>query len=106
MHAKQRAEQELGENTELKLAYTVPQFAALFEHHQVWGYRQLYSGRVRILDQPGRILIPRSEVERFLSRVIEYSGRPSRPQKGQRQMQSATPNGGIAAAVSCEPTGK
>lgn len=62
-----------------RLAFTPGEFASCCGHAPVWGYRQIYSGRIRILDQPGHFLIPRSEVERFLTQVVVYSGRPVIP---------------------------
>ena len=38
-----------------------------------WGYRQIYSGKVKVISDCGRMLIPRSEVDRFLARAAEYN---------------------------------
>ena len=57
-----------------RVAYSPGEFAALFGKHQTWGYRQLYRGTVRAITQCGRILIPRSEVERLLSSAKTYDG--------------------------------
>jgi hypothetical protein len=57
-----------------RLAYSPGEFAALFGKHQTWGYRQLYKGTVKAITQCGRILIPRSEVDRLLRSATEYNG--------------------------------
>lgn len=54
---------------EERLGYSPEEFAALFGRKITWGYRQLYRGQVRRLDQPGRIIIPASEVRRFASQT-------------------------------------
>ena len=48
-----------------RAAYTPNEFAALFGREGTWGYRQLYRGRVREIRSMGRIMIPRSEVDRL-----------------------------------------
>ena len=57
-----------------RLGFSVEEFSASFGHHHSWGYRQLYSGRVRKLDIDGRIIIPRSEIERLLSQTTLHGG--------------------------------
>jgi hypothetical protein len=56
-------------------AYTPKQFAALFGRGQTWGYRLLYSGRVKAINNIGRLLIPRSEVKRISSDLTYHEGR-------------------------------
>jgi hypothetical protein len=46
-----------------------------------WAYRQIYAGRIKAISDCGRIIIPRSEVERFLARAAEYNPRPKPQQK-------------------------
>jgi len=58
-----------------RLVYTPAEFAGLFGRHPVWGYRQIYAGRIRILKHGGRMMIPKAEVETFLKSVTVYSGR-------------------------------
>ena len=55
-------------------AFSVKEFAALFDKEQTWGYRQLYSGKVNSITEFGRILIPASEVERILATAGRYDG--------------------------------
>ena len=65
-----------------RVAYSPGEFAALFGKHQTWGYRQLYRGTVKAITQCGRILIPRSEVERLLSSAKIYDGNVSPDRSG------------------------
>ena len=42
-----------------------------------WAYRKIYSGEFRVLNaEDGRLMIPRSEIERFLSRAEKYNPQP------------------------------
>ena len=59
---------------ENRVAYSPSEFAALFGKHPTWGYRQLYRGTVKAITQYGRIMIPRTEVDRLLSTAKEYAG--------------------------------
>lgn len=58
-----------------RLAYSPAEFAALFGKHPTWGYRQLYNGTVRAITQCGRIMIPRSKVDRLLGSAKTYDGK-------------------------------
>jgi hypothetical protein len=60
-------------NINERLDFSPAEFAALFGRSPTYGYRQLYLGRVKAISDAGRILIPRSEVERFLARAGEYN---------------------------------
>lgn len=63
------------ENTDPeKVALTPAEFASLFGKSQSWGYRQLYSGKVKALTGYGRVLIPASEVDRLLESSGRYLG--------------------------------
>ena len=44
-------------------------------------YRLIYAGKVKVLSNLGRLMIPRSEVERLLQQTETYLGkkRPERP---------------------------
>jgi hypothetical protein len=41
-------------------------------------YRQIYAGRIKPISDAGRLMIPRSELDRFLARTAEYNpqGKP------------------------------
>jgi hypothetical protein len=71
-----------------QLVYTPAQFAALMHRHATWAYRRIYAGEVKVIRTGGRLIIPRSEIVAFLSRVHVYEGREEQPQHPQ---QSAMP---------------
>ena len=56
-----------------RAAITPREFAQLFGHQTVWGYRQIYAHRVAVLTQFGRMMIPRSEVQRLLGTASAYA---------------------------------
>jgi hypothetical protein len=56
-----------------RLGYSPAEFGSLFGRSASWGYRQIYAGRVKPISDCGRILVPRSEVERFLGRAETYN---------------------------------
>src|ERR1700722_18253507 len=45
-----------------KVVLSPAEFAALFGRHATWAYRQIRAGRVKVVTETGRILIPRTEV--------------------------------------------
>lgn len=55
-----------------QLAFTPKEFAGFFGRSATWGYRQLYSGKIKKLGGCDSILIPRSELERFLSQIVDH----------------------------------
>jgi hypothetical protein len=58
-----------------KVVLTPTEFAALFGRHYTWAYRQIYAGKIKVLSNLGRIMIPRSEVDRLLQHTEIYSGK-------------------------------
>ena len=64
------------ETTGDRLGYTVAEFSRKFGHAPAWGYRQLYKGAVKAIQDMGDLRIPVSEVERILN-----SARPYDPQQ-------------------------
>ena len=56
-----------------RAAYSPAEFAALFGRSPTWGYRQIYAVRIKPIADCGRLLIPREEVDSFLSRKAEYN---------------------------------
>ena len=56
-----------------RLSFSPTEFAALNGKSPTWGYRRIYCGDVKVISDAGRILIPRSEVEKFFSRAVEYN---------------------------------
>ena len=57
-----------------RVAFSPGEFAALFGKSQTWGYRQIYSGKVKAITEHGRILIPAAEVEAILQTAGIYNG--------------------------------
>jgi predicted site-specific integrase-resolvase len=60
-----------------KVVLTPTEFAALFGRHYSWAYRQIYAGKIQVIHDLGRIMIPRSEVERLLESKERYNGKTS-----------------------------
>ena len=58
-----------------KVSLTPTEFASLFGRHYTWAYRQIYAGKIKVISTLGRIMIPRSEVERLLAQKEIYSGK-------------------------------
>jgi hypothetical protein len=58
-----------------KIALTPTEFATLFGRHFNWTYRQIYAGKIKVISNFGRIMIPRSEVDRLLQQREIYSGK-------------------------------
>lgn len=85
------------EQTDFKrVAFSPGEFAKFFGKCQTWGYRQIYSGKVKAITAYGRFLIPVSEVERILASAEEYSGLPptkvkEAPQRSKEELQSLAP---------------
>ncbi len=69
----QPAKARQGVSIKERAAFTPAEFAALCGRSTTWGYRQIYAGRVQPISDCGRLLIPRSEVDSFLSRKREYN---------------------------------
>ena len=53
------------------IAYSPVKFAALFGHEQSWAYRLIYAGKVKVITEFGRMMIPATEVERILESARE-----------------------------------
>ena len=56
-----------------RLALSPREFAAALGKSPTFAYRQIYAGRIRPISDCGRMMISRSEVDRFLSRAAEYN---------------------------------
>jgi len=61
--------------TSEKVVLSPTEFASLFGRHYTWGYRQIYAGKVKVITNLGRIMIPRSEVDRLLQQTETYTGK-------------------------------
>jgi hypothetical protein len=60
-------------NLNERFGFSPKEFAEANGKSATWAYRQIYSGKVKVISDCGRILIPRSEVDRFLARAAEYN---------------------------------
>jgi hypothetical protein len=60
-------------NLSQRLGFSPKEFSEANGKSATWGYRQIYSGKVKVISDCGRMLIPRSEVDRFLARAAEYN---------------------------------
>lgn len=67
----------IGKPSNDRAAYSPTEFAALFGKSPTWGYRQLYSGKVKAIQGQGRLAIPASEVERLTGTAVVYDGKPT-----------------------------
>jgi hypothetical protein len=56
-----------------RFAYSPKEFGEANGKSATWGYRQIYAGKVKVISDCGRLLIPHSEIERFLARAAEYN---------------------------------
>jgi hypothetical protein len=61
--------------TSEKVVLTPTELASLFGRHYTWAYRQIYAGKIKVISNLGRIMIPRSEVDRLLQQTEIYSGK-------------------------------
>jgi hypothetical protein len=64
-----------------RAALSPNEFAALFGRATTWGYRQIWAGKVKTIQNLGRLLIPRSEVERITAAPGEYRARSNRARR-------------------------
>jgi predicted site-specific integrase-resolvase len=58
-----------------RVVLTPTEFAAVFGRHYTWAYRQIYAGNVKVITKLGRMMIPRSEVDRLLQNKETYTGK-------------------------------
>jgi hypothetical protein len=70
-------------NLSERLAFSPREFAAALGKSATFVYRQIYAGRIRPISDCGRMMISRSEVDRFLSRAAEYNPQPKGKGDGQ-----------------------
>lgn len=88
----------------MRAAYKPKEFADLFGRSESWAYRQIYAKKVKVLSG-GRLLIPKSEVNRFLKEAGEYtpkrraSKRPFQARNGWREIVRARKTGGIGKRI-------
>ena len=64
-----------------RFGFSPKEFGEANGRSPTWAYRQIYAGRIKPISDCGRLIIPRSEIERFLARAAEYNPRPKPQQK-------------------------
>ena len=52
------------------------EFAVVIGRSPTYAFRQIYAGRIKPISDAGRMMIPRSELDRFLARAAEYNPKP------------------------------
>ena len=62
-------------NSSERVVLTPTEFATLFGRHYSWAYRQIYAGKIKVISRLGRMMIPRSEVDRLLETKQIYTGK-------------------------------
>jgi hypothetical protein len=73
--SNQESAQTLSKLPPDKVALTPTEFASLFGRSGNWTYRQIYAGKIKVISTLGRIMVPRSEVDRVLEEREIYSGK-------------------------------
>jgi len=71
-----------------RAAFSPAEFAASCGRHPTWTYRLLYANKVKAVTGLGRILIPRSELERVLGLAAPYNPKA----KGRRTLREGERN--------------
>jgi hypothetical protein len=88
-HSQQKSAIPLAE----RAGFSPREFSLLFGKQKVWGYRQIYQGRVKAITQFGRMMIPRSEVDRILATAVRYNGKEARHKPDQLRSSLNLPKG-------------
>jgi hypothetical protein len=65
-----------------QLALSPAEAAIACGRSPTWAYRRVYSGEFRVISSAGRILIPRSEIERYLGGAEKYNPEPKHAKGG------------------------
>lgn len=61
-----------------RAAFSPSEFAAACGRHRTWTYRHLYSGKLKAVTVLGRILIPKSELDRLMATAETYNPKPKK----------------------------
>lgn len=56
--------------------YSPAEFAARFGRHPSWAYRKIYAGKVNVIEELGRLIVPDSELTRLLGKAGPYNPKP------------------------------
>jgi len=59
-----------------QIAFSPAEAAIACGKSPTWAYRKVYSGKFRVISSDGRMLIPRSEIERYLGSAEKYDPQP------------------------------
>ncbi len=70
---KRTAREKQSINLAERFAVSPGEFAAAMGKSATYGYRAIYRGWVKPISDRGRLMIPISEVHRFLERATEYN---------------------------------
>jgi hypothetical protein len=72
------------ESVSHQLAFSPAEAAIACGKSPTWAYRQIYAGKFRVLNaEEGRLLIPRSEIERYLGGAEKYNPEPKAKSGGE-----------------------
>jgi len=66
-----------------RFSFSPKEFGQANGRSATWAYRQIYAGRIKAISDCGRLIIPRSEVDRFLARAAEYNPQPKARDAGE-----------------------
>jgi helix-turn-helix protein len=86
-----RARRALAECSD-RLAMTPFESGVVLGKSATYIYRQIYAGKIKPISDCGRMMIPRSEIDRFLARACEYNPKP-KPRANQEEPRAAVVSG-------------
>jgi len=83
---KNKRKQELvPADLSVRLAFWPSEVARLLGRSQTFVYRAIYRGWLRPISDGVRMMIPRTEIDRFLARATKYDPKPK--QESERELQ-------------------
>jgi hypothetical protein len=56
-----------------RAGFSPREFAEKFGKHATWSYRLAYAGKINVITELGRMIIPASELDRILSAAKPYN---------------------------------
>jgi len=77
MQETKRSQKKQSLPFEDRLGFSPTEFAGMFGKQAVWGYRQIYAGKVKAIQELGRLIVPRSEIDRILATATSYNPEPA-----------------------------
>jgi hypothetical protein len=67
-------------NLSERLALSPREFGLTIGRSATKVYRDIYAGKIKVIADAGRMMIPRTEIDRFLAKAAKYDPKPkSRP---------------------------